>query len=114
MTETTQSKTDVIRALNDKVRQGQDPSGRIMITQGVSAAGDIFVRDVVEAVRSFEAFDADNDPHGEHDFGALTVEDQNIFFKIDYYDRTLAAGSPDPADARVTTRVLTIMLAEEY
>jgi hypothetical protein len=57
---------------------------------------------------------AHNDPYGEHDFGALTVEDRKIFFKIDYYDRALAGGSPDPADPRVTTRVLTIMLAEEY
>jgi hypothetical protein len=114
MTETTQSKTDVIRTLNDKLRQGQAPGGRIMITQGIRAAGDAFVRDVIAAVQSFEAFDADNDPYGEHDLGALTVEDRKIFFKIDYYDRALVAGSPDPADPRVTTRVLTIMLAEEY
>ena len=114
MTETTKPKTDVIRALNDKLRRGQDPSGRVMITQGISAGGEGFVRDVIKAVQSFEDFDADNDPHGEHDFGALTVEDRKIFFKIDYYDRALAGGSPDPADPRVTTRVLTIMLAEEY
>ena len=114
MTETTQSKTDVIRTLNDKLRQGQDTGGRIMITQGISAAGDVFVRDVIAAVQSFEDFGPDNDPHGEHDFGALSVEERKIFFKIDYYDRALAGGSPDPADPRVTTRVLTIMLAEEY
>ena len=80
MTETTKPKTDVIRALNDKLRRGQDPSGRVMITQGISAAGEVFVRDVIKAVQSFEDFDADNDPHGEHDFGALTVEDASACF----------------------------------
>jgi hypothetical protein len=37
-----------------------------------------------------------------------------IFFKIDYYDKALACLSPDPANASVTERVITIMLAEEY
>jgi hypothetical protein len=37
-----------------------------------------------------------------------------IFFKIDYYDRTLTAHSPDPADPAVTRRVITVMLASEY
>jgi hypothetical protein len=37
-----------------------------------------------------------------------------IFFKIDYYDRTLSHHSPDPGDPSVTERVITAMLAEEY
>jgi hypothetical protein len=35
----------------------------------------------------------DNDPHGEHDFGAFEHEGQRIFWKIDYY-------APD-MDARI-------------
>ncbi|MDF3016237.1 MAG: hypothetical protein K0R44_1462 [Thermomicrobiales bacterium] len=49
-----------------------------------------------------------------HDFGALEVEGERLFFKIDYFDQTLSAHSPNPADETATKRVLTIMLAEEY
>ena len=37
-----------------------------------------------------------------------------MFFKIDYYDKTLTYHSPDAADPNVTERVITIMLADEY
>jgi hypothetical protein len=35
-------------------------------------------------------------------------------FKIEYYDENMEYGSPDPADAKLRRRVLTIMLAGEY
>lgn len=60
------------------------------------------------------AFDADNDPYDEHDFGSFKIIDQRMFWKIDYYGETMDVGSNDPADPAQTTRVLTIMLAEEY
>jgi hypothetical protein len=44
----------------------------------------------------------------------LKVERQSVIWKIDYYDRQRRYLSPDPADAKVTIRVLTIMLSEEY
>jgi Protein of unknown function (DUF3768) len=35
-------------------------------------------------------------------------------FKIGYYDASMEFGSEDPADLSKTTRVLTIMLAEDW
>jgi len=68
----------------------------------------------VNAVRAFDAFTGDNDPHGEHDFGAFDLCEERLFWKIDYYDQDLRFGSPDPTDPAVTRRVLTIMLASDY
>ena len=65
-------------------------------------------------VRDFSDFTPENDPHGQHDFGSFQYDGKNIFWKIDYYDRQLKFGSPDPADESVTTRVLTVFLTEEY
>ena len=59
-------------------------------------------------MREFAAFSPDNDPYGEHDFGAIEWDSIRVFFKLDYYDRDMRFGSPDPADPAVTTRVLTI------
>jgi major membrane immunogen (membrane-anchored lipoprotein) len=65
-------------------------------------------------VANFEAFSEDNDPHGEHDFGAVMVDGKRVFFKVDYYDRSKEWLSEDPADPEKTCRVMTILLAEEY
>ena len=102
-----------IRALNDAFRRSLT-GGVLMMTRGVIALGLTRQLRILEAVAAFDAFDSDNDPYGEHDFGALEVEGKRILFKIEYYDRALTGHSPDPADPSVTTRVLTIMLAEEY
>ena len=66
------------------------------------------------AVVSYDDFTEDNDPYGEHDFGAFELEGQKLFWKIDYYDLELRFGSDDPGDPDKTRRVLTILLAEEY
>ena len=42
------------------------------------------------------------------------VDGLRMMFKIDYYDLDKEWGSADPADSAVTTRVLTVMLADEY
>ena len=83
-----------------------------MLTCGIAQRDDTAT--IVERVKRFSDFTEDNDPHGEHDFGAFDHAGDKIFWKIDYYDRDLQSGSPDPTDPEATTRVLTIMLAGEY
>lgn len=67
-----------------------------------------------ELVERFDDFDDANNPHGERDFGAFDYDGQRVFWKIDYYNKTLTYGSEDPSNASLTLRVLTIMLASEY
>lgn len=109
----TTTQTDRIRELNDVFRTTW-LTGRVLMTSGVRSLPDTIQSDIAEAVQRFDAFTPDNDPHGEHDFGAVTIEGYRVFWKIDYYDPTLQCGSEDPANPTVTKRVLTIMLAEEY
>ena len=102
-----------IRELNDLFRT-TFIGGRVLITPGIRDHGPDFESASVEAVQRFRDFTPDNDPHGEHDFGAVMVDGAKVFWKIDYYDRDCLYGSECPADPAQTTRVLTIMLASEY
>ena len=102
MNPTTESKTDRIRALNDDFRR-TFVGGAVMITAGVEAMPVEQRRSLLAKVRAFDAFTDDNDPHGEHDFGA-----------IDEGGIRCSMHSPDAANPAVTTRVLTVMRADEY
>ena len=103
--------TAKIAALNDQVRQSFTGC-RVVITQGVQAMDNL--PDLLDQVRRFDAFTPDNDPYGEHDFGSFRHVGETIFWKFDYYDVDMTMHSPDASDPTVTTRVLTIMLADEY
>jgi len=106
-------RTTKIRELNDELRQHLI-GGLAVITPGVAALGQEAIERLVKTIAVFDDFSHANDPYSEHDFGAFEAEGAKLFFKIDYYDRSLLAGSPDPANPDVTQRVITIMLAEEY
>ena len=85
-----------------------------MLTDGVASLDPLVRMALLEAVRAFTTFDQDNDPYAEHDFGAITCDGSKYFFKIDAYDRAMSQGSPNPSDPAVTSRVLTVMRADEY
>jgi len=102
-----------IRELNDAFRT-QLVGGRVFVTAGVAAKSLDVQTKVMQMVIEFSAFTPENDPYGEHDFGAFEHAGEQFFWKIDCYDREMNSGSPDPANSAVTTRVLTVMLADEY
>jgi len=102
-------KPDRIRDLNDTFRS-TFTGGRIAMTAGVAALPEALTAHVLQRVRSFEQFDSDNDPHGEHDFGAFEVDGDRYFWKIDYY----APDMDGLGRSERPRRVLTVMLADEY
>lgn len=97
-----------IAKLNDAYRQSSVIG--CVLTSGILALNNN--DEILEAVRHFNTFSESNDPYGEHDFGVINVNNHEIFWKIDYYNREYTYGL-DPLDA-VCNRVLTIMLASEY
>ena len=105
------SNTERIRELNDQCRTSLSGC-RVMITHGVAALNRTAA--VLNTVREFSNFSADNDPYGEHDFGSFAVAGERLFWKFDYYDSDMQMASLDPSDDTITVRVLTIMLAAEY
>jgi hypothetical protein len=78
-----EQKAKQIATLNDMFRQRFNIPftvndaiipGQIVATRALMAPlPDVQVRDW-ETVRRFEAFNGDNDPHGEHDFGAFSID----------------------------------------
>jgi hypothetical protein len=103
-----------IAELNDLCRKAMGTAGRVMQTEGFNALLLHVQSAIHEKVETFNNFTSDNDPHGEHDFGAVEHEGDRIFWKIDYYALDMMHGSENPADPKQTSRVLTLMLAEEY
>jgi Protein of unknown function (DUF3768) len=110
---TLMSSTDDIRRLNDRLRRSS-VGGKIFVTRRLAAVFDKDIPAIVELVSSFDDFSEDNDPYGEHDFGSFAFKGQTINWKIDYYALDMQHGSEDPANAAITKRVLTILLAEDY
>ena len=107
------TRTASVRRLNDDFRR-TGVGGRVMMTSGIAALPRAEQLAIVAAVAAFDGFTYENDPYGEHDCALLNVSGRQILWKIDYFDHALRCHSPDAADPDQTTRVMTIMLAEEY
>ena len=102
-----------IRDINDRFRR-TFLGGKVVMTRGVANIDPTRIAVLLNRVRRFDVFMADNDPRREHDFGAFDDGGERFIWKIDYYDREMEFASPDPANPDVTMRVLTLMLADEY
>ena len=105
--------TNTIQSLNDAFRQSF-LGGQVVMTQGVAQLDPERQQSLFRTVQQHTEFTLDNDPHGEHDFGRIEAFGSVFYWKIDYYDKSLQQGSEDPSDPACTTRVLTLMRAEEY
>jgi hypothetical protein len=106
--------TERIKQLNDEYRAQLGRGAQAVETQGIRALSFPARLAISKQVREFSAFGKEDDPYAEHDFGSFAHDGNTVFWKIDYYDHTFEFGSEDPADPRITHRVLTVMLAEEY
>src|SRR5262245_4538986 len=96
------SRAKRIADLNDKFRKSPVTGGRTYMTAGVNSKGPEFVAKALIKVIAFADFTADNDPHGEHNFGSFELEGEQLFWKIDYYDLKAEFGSEDPTDPKKT------------
>ena len=93
------SAAERIRALNDAFRR-TFVGGMVMITAGVEAMPVEQRRSLLQQVRAFDVFTDDNDPHGEHDFGAIDEGGVRCFWKS-------IATTARPRWARPILRILT-------
>lgn len=113
MDQKNQPTTEQVRTLNDKLRRELfwlPKPHRLVVTPEVSAMSIERQQHLLEQFMQFEDFNADNDPHGEHDFISLDCGGQTWFMKIDYYDKDLQFFD----NTENGVRVFTIMHASEY
>jgi hypothetical protein len=99
--------------LNDCLRTTFE-GGRIVCTPGIAHLRESTYLKIFHKLREFNDFNPENDPYGEHDIGSIKADGTTVFWKIDYYDNNLEYHSPAKDNPKVTNRVLTVMLPEEY
>ena len=113
-----------IAAQNDAFRKlaclGTPPDiaipGRMHVTRSLMEAEEGFMDEAVKATGEFKVFEPENDPDGCHDFGAVDIRGEKIFWKIDLYeaDSDFRYGAETPDNPPTTVRVLTIMMASDW
>ena len=103
----------LMQRLNDAFRQTFN-GGKVVLTKNISILPSEELSAIVHKVQTYNNFNKDNDPYGEHDFGSFEHNGNTIFWKIDYYDSEYCFFSNNPACASSTNRVLSIMFAYEY
>lgn len=106
-----------LSAVNDVFRRALGHKagipGKFVMTAGIAALGDSVVYEIIRKVCAFDRFTDDNDPEGDHSFGAFEHECVSIFWKIDYYaDADCEHGAENPSAQ--CFRVLTVLRADEW
>jgi methyltransferase (TIGR00027 family) len=98
-----------MRTLNDALRQ-TFTGGRIVVSPGVLSLPPQANAEVLERVRYFTAFDAENDAY--HDFGRFDLAGVTYVFEVACNAHDIHPSKS--GDLGKATRVLTIMRADEY
>ena len=109
-----------IARLNDRARLGLDRTARTVITRNclkrLAEAESAPKEPILLQAQLMAAFRhctfSDDSP--ERDFAVIEFLGHKVWLKIDYFDAAMEFGSEDPADAAQTTRVITILLPEDY
>ncbi|OWZ90406.1 hypothetical protein B9J07_27865 [Sinorhizobium sp. LM21] len=106
-----------IAELNDELRTHRSQrNGKIIVTGALIEDihdGARMAR-ILDAIRDFSDFNEDNDPHGEHDYGRVTVDGEEFMFKFDYYALNEEHLSEHPEDPNATIRVMSVLYASDY
>jgi hypothetical protein len=102
-------RADTIRALNDVARQTF--TGCLVVTTEAFNKFPLTTKaHVLKCVREVQDFEVRDT---EHRYGVIDYQGTEFFFHMAYYDLTLQVHSPDPANPRVTRRVLTVGVSSE-
>jgi Protein of unknown function (DUF3768) len=110
----TQTSQMTITELNDRFRQHNLGHGQVRIAPMVEMMPIEQQKALLAMVGSFNDFNENNDPYGEHDFGSVEFQGKKYFWKIDYYaDDSYEYGAEDPGSPS-TRRVMTVMHSSEY
>ena len=114
------TRLEQIARLNDRARLGLDRTARTVITRNCLARlaeadgapkEQIVLQAQLMAAFRHCSFSSDSP---ERDFAVIEFLGHKVWLKVDYYDAAMEFGSEDPADASQTTRVITILLPEDY
>lgn len=107
-----------IAHLNDNARLGLDRRARVLFTRNcletfLAMTGGHPASIQADLLKAFRdcSFDADSP---ERDFAAIVHRGRKVWMKIDYYDAACEFGSEDPSNAAITTRIVTILLPEDW
>jgi hypothetical protein len=97
----TSAATARIAHLNDLCRTAMGVASHLVQAAGINSLPAAVQSAIRDRVERFAEFTPDNDPYGEHDFGAFEHAGERIFWKIDYYNPTLDGGSDGRAAQKV-------------
>lgn len=94
----------------------QPIAGRMHVTRSLAEAEGGFMAEAVKATGEFDVFEPESDSDGCHDFGAVDIGGEKVYWKIDLYeaDSDFRYGAEAPDNPATTVRVLTIMMASDW